>query len=86
MAAANPRQLVDPFGDTITFWTDALHVYMQRNAETPVDCFDQTVADSPIAPALDHTGRLYCTYLNAAGARLTQYSDRDGDSGTWAAL
>jgi hypothetical protein len=86
MAAANPRQLADRFGDQVTFWTDDVHVYMQRNDEDPVNVFDQSVADSPIAPAIEDTGRLLITYLDSSGDRHTQYSDRDGDSGTWSSL
>ncbi len=87
MATANPRQIIDRFGELYTFYTDGTAVKFVTNLRTtPITAFSQSVADSPIAPLIEDTGRLIVTYINSLGARVSQYSDRDGDNGTWAAL
>ena len=86
MAISSPKPVTDPYNQRFTWWVDGLHIYQQVDAAAAVNIFDQPITDSPIAASRAHTGRLLVTYFAADGSRLTQYSDRDGDAGTWSAL
>jgi len=76
--------LIDLYGEQYTFYTDALHVYFLTSLRTsPILAFDQAVADSPIAPTIDPTGKIVVTYLDGGGNRLSKSSQSDGDAGSW---
>jgi hypothetical protein len=95
MAIANPCLATDLFGEQFTFYTDGAHVYftsyctgdtaLQHSGNwDPVLCFDQPVADAPIAVSIGAEGWLFVTYLDSSGNRLQKYSRQGGDAGTWA--
>jgi len=88
MAAGNVQTITDPFGETWAAWTDGTDVLLQSDAagSSPITCFSQPVSDGQIAFERDGSGRMYITYLDAGGARVTKYSDLDGDAGSWATL
>ena len=88
MSILNVRTLTDPFGELWTAWTDdtAVKLLSDRSGASTITCFSQPVADSPVALDRDQSGRFYITYLDTDGTRLCKYSDRDGDTGSWASL
>lgn len=84
MAAGNPVAVSDAFGEQYLFWTDGVHIYFSTNLRaTPINPFDQAVADAPIDATIDQAGLVAVTYLDADGNRQSQHSHLDGDSGSW---
>ena len=78
--------ITDPYGDTFTYYPDGADIMVIRSFDdpaTPIICFTQPVADSPIAATIDRTGKHTVTYLDGAGARLSKSSQKDADSGSW---
>jgi len=81
---ASPAIANDQFAEEYTFWTDGATVKFSTNLRPdPITAFSQPVEHNPIDVVIGATGEISVTYLDDEGNRLTQSSQRDGDSGTW---